>query len=283
MYWNRQDFFPISSNMNHRSKINHNLVTGYLFSNDNMNISKVTASPEEFDHLIRMSIIRALKWLEQNVLCDPNKGYYLRQRLNNFSFDRDTERYLRSSYKYWSRRLKINNTPPLLRRRPNQRVTANNNTNRYMSSDDIRKDNIKRDSMMSNQRVIYSQMDEEIPIYSKEFTYDQSVDVSDLTPELPMGCNENFLNRSTRMMEAVRNQQVERTSSESEDGQGVYGHYDNHIYNVSRSSNNYDISHPIDLIVRVDSNGNRIAALPILNREGTDVTFVPIDINILNN
>lgn len=78
------------------------IISNYLIVNDDMDIRRVSAPANEYYHLMRLSILRALKWLEENVLVDPQKGYHLRRNLRNFRFDRNYERYLRNSYLYWS-------------------------------------------------------------------------------------------------------------------------------------------------------------------------------------
>ena len=81
------------------------LYTSWLFVTPNMDIDKVTAPRSQFFHLMRLSCIYALYWLEINVLQDPSKGYYLRQNLRSFEFRPSTEKYLRNSFLYWSNRL----------------------------------------------------------------------------------------------------------------------------------------------------------------------------------
>ena len=82
---------------------------GRVFVNDDMEVGVVSGDRDTFNHYVRLSIIRALNWLETNVLTDPSKGYYLRKRLNNFKFNRATEKYLRNSFHYWSHAL---DSPP---------------------------------------------------------------------------------------------------------------------------------------------------------------------------
>ena len=83
------------------------LYTSYLFINSQMDVEKITAPKHIFFHLMRLSCIYALLWLETHVLKDPTRGYHLRQRLLSFTFRPSFERYLRNSYGYWSNRLEF--------------------------------------------------------------------------------------------------------------------------------------------------------------------------------
>lgn len=68
-----------------------------------MDIKAVTIGVNEYNQMLMSSVLRALKWLDVNVLSkNIHDGYYLRQRLTEgIIFDDDSNRYLINSYLHW--------------------------------------------------------------------------------------------------------------------------------------------------------------------------------------
>jgi len=88
--------------------------SGHLVVDDQMNISNVTQPTPLFAWNQRLSILRVLRWMEEN-LFDPTLELEdraeldtLREKLTSLTFNRHTERWLRYTYLYWYHRLTRN-------------------------------------------------------------------------------------------------------------------------------------------------------------------------------
>ena len=79
--------------------------SGPIIVDDNMKIEYIVTNAEDYDYLLKMSIIRALRWLTEKVLINKKKAGGLRKKLRNLSFNDETNRYLIERYNYWRPRL----------------------------------------------------------------------------------------------------------------------------------------------------------------------------------
>ena len=81
--------------------------TGTFFINDNMELRSLEVPEAEYIQLLTSSIIRAIKWLDDNVLSQKRfDGYYLRLKLNQgIIITPEMNKYLINSYTHWKNAL----------------------------------------------------------------------------------------------------------------------------------------------------------------------------------
>lgn len=71
-------------------------------TNMNLHIESISLPKEKYNNKLRSSIINALAWLEQNLLCNENYGHKIRKNISNGIFFTDeTNQYLINSCLQW--------------------------------------------------------------------------------------------------------------------------------------------------------------------------------------
>ena len=85
---------------------------GTFFVNDDMELSTFSVPKKKYEQLLINSIIRALKWLNDNILNEnEEKGHFLREKIRDgIKFTPDMNRYLINSYSHWKIIINNNNS-----------------------------------------------------------------------------------------------------------------------------------------------------------------------------